>query len=193
MQSRAHPRRGQAWGARGLAALWDAFTPFPAHSPRAHQGAHTHLPRLHFVVVVVLEDSFVAQAQPPRYPLLVLGHRKEFGQHGARGRKHTPRDLLVHPSAGKYKPLAGHRAPLSPHVALADMPGQERRSGVGTGDRNVPWAGDPARFPPAARPAAVPSPLGGSRRRLVLCPPEMLGFQRWAPPSPPGPSEMLSI
>jgi hypothetical protein len=36
-----------------------------------------YLPRLHFIMIVILEDSLVAQAQPPWYPLLVLEHQKE--------------------------------------------------------------------------------------------------------------------
>lgn len=50
--------------------------PAPLLSPG---GEHTYLPWLHFIVVVILEDSFVAQTQPPWYPLLVLGHQKEYG------------------------------------------------------------------------------------------------------------------
>ena len=40
---------------------------------------NAYLPGLDFIMVVILEDAFVAQAQPPRYPLLVLGHQKKHG------------------------------------------------------------------------------------------------------------------
>lgn len=38
------------------------------------EGASSHLPRFDFVLVVILENAFIAQTQPPRDPLLVLKH-----------------------------------------------------------------------------------------------------------------------
>lgn len=61
--------------------------------PYTHGGDHAYLPWLHFIVVVILEDSFVAQSQPPRYPLLVLGHGKEYeSTQGQRAHTHRGRE-----------------------------------------------------------------------------------------------------
>ena len=64
-----------------MATIFVTSQPVPPSTgaPLAHHGEHAYLPGLDFIMVVVLEDAFVAQAQPPRYPLLVLGHQKKHG------------------------------------------------------------------------------------------------------------------
>lgn len=42
--------------------------------------ALSHLPGFDLVLVVILKDAFIAQAQPPRDPLLVLQHLTEISQ-----------------------------------------------------------------------------------------------------------------
>lgn len=46
--------------------------------PLDPQRRDPYLPWLHFIMVVILENSFVAQSQPPWYPLLVLGCQKKY-------------------------------------------------------------------------------------------------------------------